>query len=153
MVISLRIRICSRYLARVCHRQTPQRNGTENVAPTPGSKEIEDFNKLLKEQQHYFDQYRNESAEDRKMLKNQVDSLARDKSGLQADVSRLQSQKTLTENRLEMLQTNFNGLRSENDELQKRSQQLAENAAKQDLRTQQVAEDPCRGSFDGGVVA
>ena len=40
-----------------------------------------------------------------------------------------------------MLQANYNGLRNENTELQKRSQQMGENAARQDLRTQQVAEE------------
>ena len=120
---------------------TPQRNGTEMVVQTPRSKDVEDLNKILKEQQTFFDQYRNESSQDRKALKDQVDALGRDKSSLQSEIAHWKSQKTLADERLQMLQTNFNGLRSENQELQKRSQQMSENAAKQDLRTQQVAED------------
>lgn len=118
---------------------TPQRNGIE--PPTPRSKDVEDLNKILKEQQAFFDQYRNESSTDRRMLKDQVDALAREKSGLQADIARAQSQLTLSIERFEMLQSNFSALRNENAELQKRSQILAENAARQDLRTQQVAEE------------
>ncbi|KAK4624586.1 hypothetical protein CLAFUW4_05350 [Fulvia fulva] len=119
---------------------TPSRNSMAPPA-TPRSKETEDLNKLLKEQQTFFDQYRNESSTDRRILKEQVDALARDKSTLQANIARAQSQLTLATERYEMLQSNFNALRSENGEMQKRSQQLAEQAAKQDLRTQQVAEE------------
>ena len=120
---------------------TPQRDGADAVAQTPRSKDVEDLNKLLKEQQTFFDQYRNESAQDRKVLKDQVDALGRDKSALQADLAHWKSQKTLAEERLQMLQNNYSGLQAENRELQQRSQQMAEQAAKQDLRTQQVAEE------------
>lgn len=119
---------------------TPQRNGME-PPPTPRSKDVEDLNKLLKEQQTFFDQFRNESTTDRRMLKDQVDSLARDKGNLQADIARVQSQLTLAGERYEMLQSNFAALRNENGELQKRNHSLSETAAKQDLRTQQVAEE------------
>jgi len=120
---------------------TPQRNSGTFEPPTPRSKDVEDLNKLIKEQQTFFDQYRTESATDRKQLKDQVDTLSREKSTLQADIARAQSQLTLASERFEMLQSNFSALRNENSELQKRSQQMAENAAKQDLRTQQVAEE------------
>ena len=90
--------------------------------------------------QELKEKYRNESATDRRQLKEQVDSLAREKSTLQADLARAQSQLTLASERYDMLQSNFTALRNENNEFQKRSQQLAEQAAKQDLRTQQVAE-------------
>jgi len=121
---------------------TPQRNEHNMVeAPTPRSRDVEDLNKLLKEQQTFFDQYRNESAEDRRMLKDQVDTLAREKSTLQTDLSRAQSQLALSLQRYEMLQSNFTALRSENMELSKRGRELSEQAAKQDLRTQQVAEE------------
>ncbi|SMY22852.1 unnamed protein product [Zymoseptoria tritici ST99CH_1A5] len=119
---------------------TPQRNSVGPPA-TPRSKDADDYQKLLKEQQNYFDQYREETSIDRRQLKEQVDALAREKSALQADIARAQSQITLATERYEMLQSNFTAARNENTELQKRSQQLAEQAAKQDLRTQQVAEE------------
>ncbi|KAK5174053.1 Protein mlp1 [Saxophila tyrrhenica] len=120
---------------------TPQRNVADGVPQTPRSRDAEDLNKILKEQQTFFDQYRNESSEDRKMLKDQVDALGREKSNLHAELAHWKSQKTLADERLQMLQANYNSLRGEGQELQKRSQQMAENAAKQDLRTQQVAEE------------
>ncbi|KAK5118837.1 hypothetical protein LTR62_000046 [Meristemomyces frigidus] len=120
---------------------TPSRGNGAMEPPTPRSKDVEDLNKLLREQQTFFDQYRNETVTDRRTLKEQVDSLAREKGTLQADLARLQSQLELASGRYEMLQGNMNSVRAENQELQKRSQQLAEQAAKQDLRTQQVAED------------
>ncbi|KAK5132735.1 hypothetical protein LTR08_008701 [Meristemomyces frigidus] len=121
---------------------TPQRSGGNMEPPaTPRSKDVSDLNKLIREQQTFFDQYRNESATDRRTLKDQVDALAREKSSLQADIARAQSQLTLAGERYEMLQSNFAALRNENGELAKRSSSMAENAAKQDLRTQQVAEE------------
>ena len=120
---------------------TPQRNAGDAVAQTPRSKDIDDLHKLLREQQTFFDQYRNESSTDRKMLKDQVDAIIQEKIALQSDLAHWKSQKTLADERLQMLRGNYDGLRSENNELQKRSQQMAENAAKQDLRTQQVAEE------------
>lgn len=119
---------------------TPQRNGGMEP-PTPRSKDVEDLSKVLKEHQTFFDQFRNESNNDRRMLKDQVDSLAREKGTLQADVARKDSQLTLATERYEMLQSNYNAARNENSELQKRSQSMSENAAKQDLRIQQVAEE------------
>ena len=119
---------------------TPQRNGGMEP-PTPRSKDYEDLNKMLKETQAFFDQFRTESTTDRRMLKEQVDTLAREKGALQADIARAQSQLTLAGERYEMLQSNFTALRNENNELQKRSQSLSENAARQDIRTQQVAEE------------
>jgi len=119
---------------------TPQRNGGMEP-PTPRSKDVEDLNKLLKEQQTFFDQFRTESTTDRRLLKDQVDTLAREKGNLQAEIARAQSHLTLAGERYEMLQSNFNALKSENGELQKQKQSLSENAARQDLRTQQVAEE------------
>jgi len=119
---------------------TPQRNGGMEP-PTPRSKDVEDLNKLLKEQQTFFDQFRTESTTDRRLLKDQVDALAREKGNLQAEIARAQSHLTLASERYEMLQSNYNALKSENGELQKQKQSLSENAARQDLRTQQVAEE------------
>ncbi|PPJ50359.1 hypothetical protein CBER1_05925 [Cercospora berteroae] len=118
---------------------TPQRHSV-GPAATPRSVD-EDLRKLLKEHQTHFDQFRNEASTDRRMLKDQADALMREKSSLQADLARAQSQLTLAAERYEMLQSNFTALRNENSELQKRSQQLGEQAARQDLRTQQVAEE------------
>ncbi|KAK0778463.1 Protein mlp1 [Friedmanniomyces endolithicus] len=120
---------------------TPSRNNGGMEPPTPRSQDVQDLNKLLKEQQTFFDQYRNETATDRRTLKEQVDALAREKSNLQADVARLHSQLELANGRYEMLQGNLTATRNENQELQKRSQQMSEQAARQDLRTQQVAEE------------
>ncbi|KAK0984315.1 Protein mlp1 [Friedmanniomyces endolithicus] len=120
---------------------TPSRNNGGMEPPTPRSQDVQVLNKLLKEQQTFFDQYRNETATDRRTLKEQVDALAREKSNLQADVARLHSQLELAGGRYEMLQGNLTATRNENQELQKRSQQMSEQAARQDLRTQQVAEE------------
>ena len=122
---------------------TPSRNTTNpsQVEQTPHSKELADYSKLLKEMQSHFDAYRNEAATDQKSLKEQLDRVSREKGALQGDMARLNSHLTLAHERYEMLQANYGMMKAENQELQKRTQSLAEVAAKQDMRTQQAAED------------
>ncbi|RDL39653.1 Spectrin repeat-containing protein [Venustampulla echinocandica] len=96
---------------------------------------------LLRELQAHFDQYRNEQTIDRRTLKEQTEKLSLEKGTLQAEIAKVSSQLTFSSERYDMLQANYNMLQNENSELQKRSQTLSEAAAKQDLRTQQVAED------------
>ena len=95
----------------------------------------------LRELQGQFDQYREEQATDRRTMKEHTEKLSLDKISLQAEIAKTSSQLTLAGERYEMLQSNYTMLQNENNELQKRSQSLSEAAAKQDLRTQQVAED------------
>ena len=100
-----------------------------------------DLTIALRELQNNFDSYRNEQAIDRQTMREQVEKLSTARSSLQAEVAKLNSQLTLASERYEMLNSNFTAVQTENKELQKRSQHLSESAAKQDIRTQQVAED------------
>ncbi|KAI1338892.1 hypothetical protein F5Y15DRAFT_101352 [Xylariaceae sp. FL0016] len=100
-----------------------------------------DYATLLRDQQQQFDQFRNEQTIDRKTMKEQNEKLSAEKNSLQAEVSKITSQLSLASERFEMLQSNFVALQTENKELQRRSQAMSESAAKQDIRTQQVAED------------
>ena len=109
-----------------------------------------DYAKLLKDVQQHFDSFRQESSTDRTALKAQVDDLSRKNSQLQTDISRTVGQLTAANQRYEMLQLNYNSLKAENGEIQKRSWTAMENATKQELRTQQVAEElvEARGLLD-----
>lgn len=100
-----------------------------------------DYTTLLRDLQQNFDLYRNEQTADRKTMKEQLEKLSAERNSLQAEVSKLQSQLSLASERYEILQSNFTALQSESKELQKRNQTMSESAAKQDIRTQQVAED------------
>lgn len=121
---------------------TPQPGGViASVEESPSAKDLADYAKLYKDMQAHFDAYRNEAATDRSTLKVQVDSLSRLNGELRSEVVRGNSQVTLAHERYEMLQANYTMLRTENGELQKRSQSLSDSAAKQELRVQQVAED------------
>ncbi|POS86896.1 hypothetical protein EPUL_002423, partial [Erysiphe pulchra] len=91
--------------------------------------------------QSQYDQYREEQTVDRKTLKEQVSRLSDEKSELQVQISKVKSQLTLATDRFDLLNSNYVMLSNENKELQKRTQILSEAAAKQDMRTQQVAED------------
>ncbi|KAH8600298.1 hypothetical protein B0O99DRAFT_668268 [Bisporella sp. PMI_857] len=96
---------------------------------------------MLRELQAQFDQYREEQLIDRRTMKEQTEKLSLEKGALQAEISKISSQLTLANDRYEMMLANYKMLQNENTELQKRSQVLSEAAAKQDIRTQQVAED------------
>ena len=121
---------------------TPARNGLHGGNDlSPSSKDIADYTKLIKEMQSHFDSYRQEMSSDRSVLKEQITGLTKKNSELQDQVSKKGHDANLAHNRLEMLQGNYNMLKNENLELQKRSQSLSEQAARQDIRTQQVAED------------
>ena len=100
-----------------------------------------DYAKLLKDLQQHFDSYRQEASTDHSSLKNQVVELSRKNSQLQTDVSRTIGQLSAANQRYEMLQANYNSLKTENGEIQKRSWTAMENATKQELKTQQVAEE------------
>jgi nucleoprotein TPR len=112
-----------------------------SVEQSPNGKDSVNYAALLRELQSHFDQYREEQAIDRRTMKEQTEKLSAEKGSLQSEIAKASSQLTLANERYEMLHANYTMLQSENAELQKRSQILSEAAAKQDLRTQQVAED------------
>jgi nucleoprotein TPR len=118
---------------------------------TQSANEAANFNRLLKEMQAQYDSYRQEAATDQASLKEQLNKVVKEKNELQADIARASSQITLAQERYELLLTNYNMLRTENGELQKRSTSLSEMATKQDIRTQQVAEElvEARSMIDG----
>lgn len=97
--------------------------------------------KVIKELQSHFDAYRQEAATDHATLREQAERLAKEKSDLQQTIARTSSQLSLSQERYDMLQANYQMLKTEIAEIQKRSNSLNEIAAKQDLRTQQVAEE------------
>ncbi|KIY00253.1 uncharacterized protein Z520_03938 [Fonsecaea multimorphosa CBS 102226] len=100
-----------------------------------------DYAKLLKDLQQHFDSYRQEASTDHTALKNQVAELSKKNSQLQTEISRTVGQLTAANQRYEMLQANYNSLKHENEEIQKRSWTAMENATKNELKTQQVAEE------------
>lgn len=125
---------------------TPMRiNAASNIEETPRTRELSDFAKLLKDQQAHFDAYRHEAATDQSTLREQIDKMSRTNRELQSDLARESSQLKLAHERYDMLQGNYAMLKSENEELQKRSHFFSDSAAKQELRLQQVVEDLVEG--------
>ena len=120
---------------------TPTRSVFNSVDGSPNANNLAEYNKLLKEMQVHFDAYRQEAATDRSTLKQQIDNLSTSNSELRGEAARSSSQVTLAHERYSMLQENYGMLKNENTELQKRSQFFSDNAAKQEMRTQQVVED------------
>ncbi|KAJ5477799.1 hypothetical protein N7530_003308 [Penicillium desertorum] len=109
----------------------------QGAMETPGP----DYAELLRKVQAHFDTFREETTTDHKALRQQVNELSRKNSELMSDISRSSSQLAAASQRAELLQSNFNMLKNENTEIQKRYSALFENANRQDLRTQQAAED------------
>jgi nucleoprotein TPR len=95
----------------------------------------------LRELQGQFDSYRNDQDTDRKTMRDQIDSLSAENSSLKIANANVKSHLTVAEERFKILQSNFEAVQHENKELQKRNQTLSETSAKQDIRTQQVAEE------------
>ena len=100
-----------------------------------------DISKLLKEMQQQLDAQKEVSNQDHASLRSQVDNLSKRNSELQSSGSRLQGQFSAATQRAEMLQSNYDMLKTENVELQRRSATTMENATKQEMRLQQAAED------------
>ncbi|KAJ5190276.1 nuclear pore complex protein An-Mlp1 [Penicillium cinerascens] len=96
---------------------------------------------LLRSVQAQYDTYREEMASDHAALRQQINELSRKNSELLSEISRSSSQLAGASQRADLLQSNFNMLKTENSDLQKRYSTLFENANRQDIRTQQAAED------------
>ena len=120
--------------------ETPPQRFGQSLYGGPPTDEV-DYAKLLKELQIHFDTYKQEAATDHTALKNQVSDLSKRNSDLQMDASRTSSQLGAAIQRGEMLQGNFDMLRAENNELQKRVYSLMENSTKQEMKAQQIAEE------------
>ena len=116
-------------------------DGRAPLASIESAEQTETLSEALRKLQSEYDSFRDAQDGVRKDLRNQIDALSAEKSSLQTDKVRLSGEVRLESERREMLQSNYTALQTENRELQKRSQTLSETAAKQDIRTQQVAED------------
>ena len=114
------------------------------------SEQAEALKEALGKLQTEYDGFREAQDGVRKDLREQIDNLTMEKNSLQTERIKLQGEVRLESERREMLQNNYVALQNENTELQKRSQALSETAAKQDIRTQQVAEEliEARGLLD-----
>ena len=116
-------------------------DGRAPLASIESAEQTETLSEALRKLQSEYDSFRDAQDGVRKDLRNQIDALSTEKSSLQTDKVRLAGEARLESERREMLQSNYTALQNENRELQKRSQTLSETAAKQDIRTQQVAEE------------
>ncbi|KKA30609.1 hypothetical protein TD95_000829 [Thielaviopsis punctulata] len=88
-----------------------------------------------------FDSFREEQTSVRETLNNQIRQLSTEKNSLQAEILKVNSQITFATERYDLLHSNFTALQAEMAEVNKRNQTLSEVTAKQDIRTQQVAEE------------
>ncbi|KAK9486170.1 hypothetical protein V1527DRAFT_464659 [Lipomyces starkeyi] len=104
-------------------------------------KKHEEATKDLKELQEQFDAYRRETGVDIKMLNEQIIRLSDERASVQQELSRAQTQIELTAERLKIMTDNFEMTKKENADVLKRSAQIQEILTKQDLKTQQVANE------------
>ncbi|CEJ80105.1 Putative Filament-forming protein [[Torrubiella] hemipterigena] len=116
-------------------------DGRAPLANLDSIEQTETLSEALRKLQSEYDSFREAQDGVRKDLRHQLDSLSAEKSTLQSEKIKLHGEARLESERREMLQGNYTALQNENRELQKRNQVLSETAAKQDIRTQQVAEE------------
>lgn len=105
------------------------------------AEQVESLNEALRKLQGDYDGFRDAQDGVRKDLREQIDRMNAEKNSLHTNNIKLQGEVRLESERREMLQANYAALQTENTELQRRAQVLSETAAKQDIRTQQVAEE------------
>ncbi|PHH60967.1 hypothetical protein CDD81_982 [Ophiocordyceps australis] len=103
--------------------------------------QAEVLNEALRKLQSEYDHFRDAQEDVRKDLRNQIETLSHDRNALQTERIKLQGEVRVESERRDMLQSNYVALQAENSELRKQSQTLLSTTAKQDLRTQQVAEE------------
>ncbi|ATY64543.1 MLP1 MLP2 [Cordyceps militaris] len=116
-------------------------DGRLPLASIESGEQTETLSEALRKLQAEYDSFREAHDSVRKDLRNQIEALSAERNGLQSERIKLQGEARLESERREMLQGNYAALQTENQELQKRSRILSETAAKQDIRTQQVAEE------------
>ncbi|BFZ60532.1 Protein mlp1 [Saitoella coloradoensis] len=111
------------------------------VADRPADEDKTDYPTLLKELQAQFDAYKNESAIDHKTLSDQVSTLTRQKGVVTVDLRKAETELHLAGERYNMLQNALVAAKAEIEMSRKRILQMQETMAKQDVRTQQAADD------------
>ncbi|KAK7397742.1 Protein mlp1, partial [Neonectria punicea] len=116
-------------------------SGRMPLVSIEAGEQVEALNEALRKLQAEYDSFRDAQDGVRKDMRDQVSSLTSEKNALQTENVKLHGDVRIGDERREMLNSNYVALQSENRELQKRSQTLSETAAKQDIRTQQVAEE------------
>jgi nucleoprotein TPR len=129
---------------------SPPRGLMDSIHGGSAAGDETDYAKLLRDLQTHFDSYKTESASNHAALGTQITELSKRNSELQKEASKALSQLSAANQRCEMLLTNFNMLKDENAQIQKQSYANMENATKQELKTQQIAEElvELRGLLD-----
>ncbi|KAK9464611.1 hypothetical protein V1512DRAFT_267961 [Lipomyces arxii] len=102
---------------------------------------LEEATTAMQDLQDQYEAYRKEAADDIKTLNEQIAHASDERFAIQREFSRAQTQVELTSERLKIMTDNFELAKKDRDEIQKRSNQIQENLTRQDLRTQQVANE------------
>lgn len=124
---------------RMASGKVPPGTSSE-LHPTPSAPSEEQAN-LLRELQIQFDAYRNEAATDQRTLNDQIRTLTAERADAVVNAAKYKSQMELANERYKMLQGNLEMVKQESEELRKRLSRLQEQAAKQDVRVQNAAEE------------
>ncbi|KAK9235419.1 hypothetical protein V1525DRAFT_269400 [Lipomyces kononenkoae] len=95
----------------------------------------------IRELQEQFDTYRRETGIDVKMLNEQIVRLSDERASVQQELSRAQTQIELATERLKIMTENYEMTKKENADVLQRSTEIQEILNKQDLKTQQVANE------------
>lgn len=119
----------------------PPGDFSQSVQQTPRSKEIAGYEKLIKDLQAHLDAIRQETATDLATLRQQTDRLTKENHQLQTEKIKAENALQLATERFELHTNKVSLLESQNSELKKRCDSLQDQAAKQDIQTQQVMED------------
>lgn len=105
------------------------------------SEQNEQLSVSLAQSESQFESYKTETAISIRTLDNQIVTLRNERSNLQIQLAKTDSQLKLATERFNNLNNNFLSLRNDNEEFKKRAVLLQESVSKQEIRNQQISEN------------
>lgn len=115
--------------------------GVANLHTQQLIKHNEELIQNVKKTQAQFDAYKTETSAALAKAEDKIASLSTERSTLQIQLAKTDSQLELANERFNNLESNFKSLRDENEDVKKRAHTLQESLFRQEIRAKQVSEE------------
>ncbi|CAR29349.1 ZYRO0G06600p [Zygosaccharomyces rouxii] len=125
----------------ICSRNGSDQNGSLSANGTQGNRNGSSDEEKLRTLEARLTSLTVESSQNNKMLNNEIHELYRSKTQISIELEKERSSKTLTEERLKLIQHTLELTRNENQQLVKRSQNLQSIFDRQDSRTAETVNE------------
>jgi nucleoprotein TPR len=115
--------------------------GVANLHAQQLIKQIEALNGTLKAAHNRYDELRTQSDANAKVLEEKISAISSERSALQIQVAKANSQLELSTEQFKNLESNFKNLQNEYTDLKKRADSLQDLLSSQDARNRQMSEE------------